>query len=186
VATSTKCPIPSHAVERAVAARNVAVDTKGQRSHLRDALKQQLVPQLSCPENKPNINQCSPLEVNRHFGGTCHLHAHGGRISRTRYQFESRLQAEPSGCRTFFLSWKTKLTAVRTQGPTGRKLSSLARWTTSCYCNTFVTHCLPGHATGREAGPFSTSLHWGGALGTAYVYLVVAVECKIFRSCGAT
>jgi hypothetical protein len=31
---------------------------------------------------------CSPLKVNRRFGGICHLHLHSQRISQTRNQHE--------------------------------------------------------------------------------------------------
>jgi hypothetical protein len=37
---------------------------------------------------------CSPLSVNRRFGGTCRLHLQGQRISPARNQRESRWQAE--------------------------------------------------------------------------------------------
>jgi hypothetical protein len=33
-----------------------------------------------------DITPCSPLKVNRHFGGTCRLHHQGRRISQTRNQ----------------------------------------------------------------------------------------------------
>jgi hypothetical protein len=39
------------------------------------------------------IKPCSPLKVNQRFGGTYHLHLHG-RVSRVRYQFKSRWQAD--------------------------------------------------------------------------------------------
>jgi hypothetical protein len=39
---------------------------------------------------------CSPLKVNRRFGGTCRLHLQGRRISRARNQCKSRWQAELS------------------------------------------------------------------------------------------
>jgi hypothetical protein len=42
-----------------------------------------------------DITQCSPLIiVNRRFGGTCHLHLQGRKISREKYKRESRWQAE--------------------------------------------------------------------------------------------
>jgi hypothetical protein len=53
------------------------------------------------------IMQCSPLKVNRRFGGTYRLHLQDWRISRARNQRESRRQAE---------LWRT--TAVRTSNPT--------------------------------------------------------------------
>jgi hypothetical protein len=37
---------------------------------------------------------CSSLKVNRRFGGTCHLHIQGRKISQARNQRESRWQAE--------------------------------------------------------------------------------------------
>jgi hypothetical protein len=37
-----------------------------------------------------DITPCSPLKVNRHFGGTCRLHLQGRKISRTRKQRESK------------------------------------------------------------------------------------------------
>jgi hypothetical protein len=37
-----------------------------------------------------DITPCSPLKVNRRFGGTCRLHLQGRIISRARYQHESR------------------------------------------------------------------------------------------------
>jgi hypothetical protein len=33
-----------------------------------------------------DIRPCSPLKVNRRFGGTCRLNLHGRRISRARNQ----------------------------------------------------------------------------------------------------
>jgi hypothetical protein len=39
-----------------------------------------------------NTTPCSPLKVNRCFGGKYRLHLQGRRISRTRYQRESRWQ----------------------------------------------------------------------------------------------
>jgi hypothetical protein len=38
-----------------------------------------------------DIKPCSPLKVHRRFGGMCHLHFHGHRISQARNQRESRL-----------------------------------------------------------------------------------------------
>jgi hypothetical protein len=43
-----------------------------------------------------DITPCSPLRVNRRFGGTYCLRFQGGRISRERNQRESRWQAEPT------------------------------------------------------------------------------------------
>jgi hypothetical protein len=40
-----------------------------------------------------NITPCSPLRVNRRFGGVYHHHLQGRRISRARNQSESRRQA---------------------------------------------------------------------------------------------
>jgi hypothetical protein len=40
-----------------------------------------------------DITPCSPLKVNRSFGGTYRLHLQGRRISRARDQRESRWQA---------------------------------------------------------------------------------------------
>jgi hypothetical protein len=40
-----------------------------------------------------NITPCSPLDVNRRFGGTYHLHPQGRRISQARNQRESMWQA---------------------------------------------------------------------------------------------
>jgi hypothetical protein len=37
---------------------------------------------------------CSPLKVNRHFGGIVRLHLQGRRVSEARNQRESRWQAE--------------------------------------------------------------------------------------------
>jgi hypothetical protein len=42
-----------------------------------------------------DITQCSPLKVNRRFGGTCRLHFQGRRISQARNQHEIKRQAEP-------------------------------------------------------------------------------------------
>jgi hypothetical protein len=39
-----------------------------------------------------DITPCSPLNVNRRFGGTYHLHLPGRRINRARNQCESRWQ----------------------------------------------------------------------------------------------
>jgi hypothetical protein len=41
-----------------------------------------------------DITPCSPLKVNRRFGGTCRLHLQGRRICRARDQREGRWQAE--------------------------------------------------------------------------------------------
>jgi hypothetical protein len=41
-----------------------------------------------------DITPCSPLSVNRRFGGTYRLHLQGRRIRRARNQCESRWQAE--------------------------------------------------------------------------------------------
>jgi hypothetical protein len=41
-----------------------------------------------------NITSCSPLKVNRRFGGTCRLHLQDRRIIRARNQSESRWHAE--------------------------------------------------------------------------------------------
>jgi hypothetical protein len=43
-----------------------------------------------------DITPCSPLNVNRCFGGTYDLHLQGLTISPARYQRESRQQAEPT------------------------------------------------------------------------------------------
>jgi hypothetical protein len=72
------------------------------------------------------IKWCSPLKVNRCFGGTCSLHLQGRRIISERNQHESRWQAEtPKRQLTFnglhgIISQKTELfiiTAVRTSNP---------------------------------------------------------------------
>jgi hypothetical protein len=39
-----------------------------------------------------DITQCSPMKVNRPFGGTYRLHLEGRRISRARNQSESKVQ----------------------------------------------------------------------------------------------
>jgi hypothetical protein len=36
-----------------------------------------------------DITPCIPLKVNRHFGGTCHLHLQGRRKNQARNQRES-------------------------------------------------------------------------------------------------
>jgi hypothetical protein len=41
---------------------------------------------------KSSITTCSPLRVNRPFGGKYCFHLHGSRISQTRNQGESRQQ----------------------------------------------------------------------------------------------
>jgi hypothetical protein len=41
-----------------------------------------------------DLTQCSPLEVNRRFGGTYRLHLQGLKISRARNQREIRWEAE--------------------------------------------------------------------------------------------
>jgi hypothetical protein len=41
-----------------------------------------------------DTNLCSPLKVNRRFGGTCRLHLQCQRISQARNQLESSWQAE--------------------------------------------------------------------------------------------
>jgi hypothetical protein len=43
-----------------------------------------------------DITPCSPLKVNRRFGGRCRLHLHSLRMSQAINQRESRWQAEPS------------------------------------------------------------------------------------------
>jgi hypothetical protein len=43
-----------------------------------------------------DITPCSPLKVNRRFGGTYDLHHQGRKISRARYQLESRLCLKPA------------------------------------------------------------------------------------------
>jgi hypothetical protein len=46
-----------------------------------------------------DITPCSPLKVNRRFGGTYRLHLQVRKISRARNQVESRWQAGPNvGC----------------------------------------------------------------------------------------
>jgi hypothetical protein len=45
-----------------------------------------------------DITLCSPLKVNRRFGGTHRLHLQGRRISRARNQHENRWQAEITRC----------------------------------------------------------------------------------------
>jgi hypothetical protein len=50
-----------------------------------------------------DIMSCSTLKVNRHFGGTCHLHLQGQRISQAKKQCESRWQAKKPACRNFEL-----------------------------------------------------------------------------------
>jgi hypothetical protein len=42
-----------------------------------------------------DITPCSPLKVNRRFGGTCRLHLQGRRISKERNRRESSWQARP-------------------------------------------------------------------------------------------
>jgi hypothetical protein len=36
-----------------------------------------------------DITPCSPLKVNRRFGGTCRLHLHGRRINQERNKHEA-------------------------------------------------------------------------------------------------
>jgi hypothetical protein len=60
------------------------------------------------------VTPCSPLKVSRCFGGTYHLHHQGRRISRARYQRESRWQAG-SKC--------TSETSVQLHGTTRRYIS---------------------------------------------------------------
>jgi hypothetical protein len=50
-----------------------------------------------------DITPCSPLSVNRRFGGTCRLLFQGRRIRRVRNQRESRCQAELWLWRDIFL-----------------------------------------------------------------------------------
>jgi hypothetical protein len=52
-----------------------------------------------------DITPCSPLNVNRRFGGTYRLHLQGRRISRERNQRERRCQ-EPS--RLILLPWRRR------------------------------------------------------------------------------
>jgi hypothetical protein len=42
-----------------------------------------------------DITPCNPLKADQRFGGTDRLHLQGQRISRARYQRESKCQAEP-------------------------------------------------------------------------------------------
>jgi hypothetical protein len=39
-----------------------------------------------------NITPCSPVKVNRHFGGACRLHLQGRRIRQTRHKHEAGSQ----------------------------------------------------------------------------------------------
>jgi hypothetical protein len=48
-----------------------------------------------------DITPCSPLEVNRRFGGTYRFHLQGRRISGARNQPESRWQAELVPCSAY-------------------------------------------------------------------------------------
>jgi hypothetical protein len=41
-----------------------------------------------------DIILCNPLKANQHFGGTCHLHLQGQRLSQARNQRERKWQAE--------------------------------------------------------------------------------------------
>jgi hypothetical protein len=50
-----------------------------------------------------DITPCSPLKVGLRFGGTYCLHLQGRRISRARYQRESRWQAEQAASQNFGL-----------------------------------------------------------------------------------
>jgi hypothetical protein len=36
-----------------------------------------------------DITPCSPLKVNRHFGGTCHIHRLGRRVNQVRNQYKA-------------------------------------------------------------------------------------------------
>jgi hypothetical protein len=51
-----------------------------------------------------DITPCSPLNVNRRFGGTYRLHFHGRRIIRARNQCESKWQAPSVGPACHLLS----------------------------------------------------------------------------------
>jgi hypothetical protein len=60
-----------------------------------------------------DITSCSPLKVNRRFGGTYRLHLQSRRISRARDQRESRWQAqEQSASRNFGLCLPPAFTLV--------------------------------------------------------------------------
>jgi hypothetical protein len=74
-----------------------------------------------------DIMLCSPLNVNRHFGGTYHLHLQGRRMRRAKNQRES------SAChmhswwflawlilQTWRLGWRSSKTSVDTQRTTWR------------------------------------------------------------------
>jgi hypothetical protein len=50
-----------------------------------------------------DITPCSPLKVNRSFGGTCRFHLQGRKISLARNQRESRWQADPEDGGYMFL-----------------------------------------------------------------------------------
>jgi hypothetical protein len=53
-----------------------------------------------------DITPCSPLKVNRRFGGTYRLHLQGRKISRARNQREIRWQAEALLARLIFRPWR--------------------------------------------------------------------------------
>jgi hypothetical protein len=55
------------------------------------------------------VTPCSPLKVNRHFGGTCRLYLQDRRINWARYHRQSRWQVRPSRWRQY-VSPKRRLT----------------------------------------------------------------------------
>jgi hypothetical protein len=59
-----------------------------------------------------DITPCSPLKVNRRFGGTCRPHLHGRRICQARNQGASTRQTEQSACRNSGLYRKQEPTVL--------------------------------------------------------------------------
>jgi hypothetical protein len=95
-----------------------------------------------------DITPCSPLSVNRSFGGTYHLHLQGPSIRRARNQRESRWQAEQYARRNFGLCRKR-------EGSGRMELSS--GWLA---CRTEWNHQHPLALTSEPTGDKNQSLGW--------------------------
>jgi hypothetical protein len=79
-----------------------------------------------------DITPCSPLRVNRRFGGTCRLHFQGRKMSCTRDQRESscHLLSRWSLAQLIFIPWRWSRYVPRNVGwlSTGSACHLLSRW----------------------------------------------------------
>jgi hypothetical protein len=97
-----------------------------------------------------DITPCSPLKVNRRFGGTYRLHLQGRKISRAQNQRESRWQAKLRWKRLHaVISHRIELfitTAVRTSNPAQQLLFPqiiLRGWPLKCTRSVFPLRYVP-------------------------------------------